>query len=166
MLTILPVPGPKNTAAPLNSGSELGRLPFPAKHERHARGSFFNIFLPAENTWISKHTSPMDTSARDTEHALQSTINSRAGTHFLKIVTRKCEHKTGERAPRPGSVLTRCPQKGNLPHIREEWSKYHLHTALYHRRKTNRNAKHGSQHEFPFKNSRSTRGTVPNCGWR
>lgn len=110
------------------------------------------------------HRWTLQRGTQNTLYSLQSTVEP---VHiFLKIVTRKCEHKTGERAPRPGSVLTRCPQKGNLPHIREEWSKYHLHTALYHRRKTNRNAKHGSQHEFPFKNSRSTRGTVPNCGWR
>lgn len=120
----LPVPGPKNAAAPLNSGSELGhwQLPFLAKHKRHARESLFNIvFFPSR-----KH---LDFQARFTNGCLELgtwntflhyTINSRAHTYFfLKTVTRKCEHKTGDRVPHSGSVLIHYPQKDNLSHFSE-----------------------------------------------
>lgn len=40
--------------------------------------------------------------------------------HIFKIVTRKCEHKTGERVLHSGSILIHYPQKDNLSHFREK----------------------------------------------
>lgn len=84
----LPVPGPKNAAAPLNS-SELGHwLPFLAKHERHARESFSNIVVVVVVFPSRKH---LDFQAHFTNGCLElgtlntflhSTINSRAHTYF------------------------------------------------------------------------------------
>lgn len=92
--------------------------------------------------------------ARDTEfffYILQKQLNQYI---FLKLSLEN-KMRTQSRRKNPSTWKRSdalSPPEDNLSHFREKWSTRHLHTALYHRRQTNRSANQGNQHGLLFKN--------------